>query len=134
MIQVAKRLIQGLTLMMVLYAAYCIVQAPMAQPEAGGIAQKLFYCHLGSAGTMYAAFLAGLVSSLVYLRTRDEKWDQLTESCHEVGLVFCSLVLVSGPMWARPVWGTWWRWGGTSTRHGSRAPGPPRPRARDRRG
>ena len=84
--------------------------APVAQPEAGGYAQKIFYYHVGAAVTMQLAFLVGFGASLLYLWRRADPLDCLAVSANEVGLLFCTMVLVTGPLWARPVWGTWWRW------------------------
>lgn len=75
-----------------------------------GPAQKIFYVHVSAA---WAAFLAfGLVGFLgvLYLWMRDAKLDRLAESAAEVGTVFTTVVLVTGPLWARPVWGTYWTW------------------------
>ena len=50
------------------------------------------------------------VSSVLYLWKRAERWDLLGQAAAEVGLIFTSLVLITGSLWARPVWGTWWSW------------------------
>lgn len=94
----------------VAYSLWRVAGAPVAQPEAGGLAQKIFYYHVGSALTMYLAFLVGGVASVLYLRRQQRNWDLVAAANLEVGLVFCTLVLITGPLWARPVWGTWWRW------------------------
>jgi len=76
-----------------------------------GAAQKIFYIHVPAA--MMGLYLAcGLlaISSIVYLWIRDERLDRLAESSAEVGLVFMGIVLVTGPVWARTSWGTWWVW------------------------
>ena len=75
-----------------------------------GAAQKIFYLH---APTAWAAFLAfGVVGacSLLYLLLKDAKLDRLAASSAEVGVVFTTGVLCTGPLWARPIWGTWWTW------------------------
>lgn len=75
-----------------------------------GIVQKIFYFHVSCAFAMYAGFgLAGLFA-LLYLFSRDVLWDCLSHAGQSVGLLFCSMVLVSGPLWAKPIWGTWWTW------------------------
>jgi len=81
-----------------------------ADPAMGGQLQRIFYFHVPSAWVAYLAFAIVFVSSLAYLRTRARRWDLLAHSAAEIGVVFCSLVLVTGPIWARPVWGTWWQW------------------------
>ncbi len=76
-----------------------------------GAAQKIFYVHVPAAIIgMY--FCCGLlfICSIMYLWIKDERLDRLAESAAEVGLVFMGIVLVTGPVWARSSWGTWWVW------------------------
>lgn len=75
-----------------------------------GAAQKIFYFHVPAAIVTYTSVAVLLAGSLGYLWTRDRRWDDLSRSATEVGLVFCTLVLITGPIWARPAWGTWWTW------------------------
>jgi heme exporter protein C len=75
-----------------------------------GAAQKIFYFHVASAITMYAAVAVLLAGGVAYLWTRDLRWDNLSRAANEAGLVFCGIVLISGPIWAKPAWGTWWTW------------------------
>jgi heme exporter protein C len=73
-----------------------------------GVVQRIFYFHVPSA---FAAFLGiGLCAllSTVYLLTRDRRYDLLAHASGEIGVLFCTIVLVTGPIWARPVWGVWW--------------------------
>jgi heme exporter protein C len=63
-----------------------------------------------SAWTAFLLFLTNLVASVVYLIRRNPKADALAVVCAEVGVVFCAIVLITGPIWARPVWGIWWTW------------------------
>jgi len=76
-----------------------------------GPAQKILYVHATTAFVaLYLAFALMAVCSLLYLFLKDEKLDRLAESCAEVGLAFTTVVLISGPLWGRPVWGAWWTW------------------------
>lgn len=76
-----------------------------------GPAQKIFYVHVPSAFTaLYIAFPILAIASAVYLWLRDVRADRVAESAAEVGLVFMTVVLVSGPIWGKPIWGTWWTW------------------------
>lgn len=75
-----------------------------------GIVQKIFYFHVPSAYAMYVAFVVSAVGSALYLWRRDAKWDALAVAGAEVGLIFCLIVLVTGPLWARKAWGTYWTW------------------------
>ncbi len=84
--------------------------ARRADPAMGGDLQRIFYFHVPSAWIAYLAFAIVFVSSIAYLRTEARRWDLLAHAAAEIGVVFCTLVLVTGPIWARPVWGTWWQW------------------------
>jgi len=76
-----------------------------------GPAQKIFYLHVPSAFTaLYVAFPLLAIASGVYLWLRDDRLDRFAESTAEVGLVYMTVVLVTGPIWAKPIWGTWWTW------------------------
>ena len=73
-----------------------------------GAAQKIYYLHLPAALNAYIAFGIVALASVVYLWLRDERADRLAESAAEVGLLFTTVVLTTGPIWGRPIWGTWW--------------------------
>ena len=75
-----------------------------------GIVQKIFYFHVPSAYAMYIGFAVSAVGSAVYLIKRDPKWDAVAVAGAEVGTLFCLIVLLTGPLWARKAWGVWWTW------------------------
>lgn len=75
-----------------------------------GAAQKIFYFHVPSAFVTYAGVAVMLGASIAYLWTRDLKWDALALAATEVAVLFCTIVLITGPIWAKPAWGTWWTW------------------------
>ena len=76
-----------------------------------GLAQKIFYLHVPAAIiALYVAVGVLAVTSAVYLWLKDDRLDRVAESSAEVGLVFLSVVLLTGPLWGKPVWGTWWEW------------------------
>ena len=75
-----------------------------------GAAQKIFYIHVPAAWVAFLAFFLVAVASGVYLWLRDERLDRFAESSAEVGVVFTTVVLVTGPLWAKPIWGTYWAW------------------------
>ena len=75
-----------------------------------GIVQKIFYFHVPSAYGMYLGFGASAIGSAVYLAKRDPKWDAVGVAGAEVGMLFCIMVLATGPLWARKAWGLWWTW------------------------
>jgi heme exporter protein C len=72
--------------------------------------QRIFYFHLPSWIAMFGAFCAVFYANVAYLVTRNRKWDALGVSGVEVGVVCCTAGLITGPLWARPVWGIWWTW------------------------
>ncbi len=72
--------------------------------------QKIFYLHVSAAMTLYLAFGVNFIFSIKYLIKRKSDDDLLAASAAEIGLVFCTIVLLSGPIWARYAWDTWWTW------------------------
>ncbi len=75
-----------------------------------GLAQKILYIHAPSAWAALSAFTLVGVASVGYLLFKDPRLDAFAEASSEVGLAFGAVMLTTGPMWARPVWGTWWQW------------------------
>jgi heme exporter protein C len=75
-----------------------------------GLAQKIFYIHVPSAWVAFLAFGILGVTSAVYLFLKDPRLDLFAASTAEVGMVFTTAVLVTGPIWGKPIWGTWWTW------------------------
>ena len=75
-----------------------------------GLVQRIFYFHAASAWAGMTAFLICFAANLMYVWRRQEKWDALGVSCAEVGLAFITVVLITGPIWAKPAWGIYWTW------------------------
>ena len=75
-----------------------------------GAAQKIFYIHVPAAWVAFLAFGLVAIASGVYLWLRDARLDRFAESSAEVGVIFTSVVLITGPLWAKPIWGTYWAW------------------------
>jgi heme exporter protein C len=75
-----------------------------------GAAQKIFYIHVPAAWIAFLAFGLVAIASAVFLWLRDQRLDQFAESSAEVGVVFTTVVLITGPLWAKPIWGTYWAW------------------------
>jgi heme exporter protein C len=75
-----------------------------------GLAQKIFYIHAPSAWVAFLAFGLVGVASIVYLFLKDPRADLFAASSAEVGMVFTTEVLVTGPIWGKTIWGTWWTW------------------------
>ena len=93
---------------MILALAGALLLAPTEKTM--GDVQRIFYFHLGSAAAAFVSFTGVLVASVAFLLRRVAVWDNLAVSSAEVGLLFSTFVLLTGPLWARPVWGTWWVW------------------------
>jgi len=75
-----------------------------------GPAQKILYVHAPAAWVAFLAFGVVALVSIVYLWLRDDRLDRIAESSAEVGVVFTTVVLITGPLWGKPVWGTYWTW------------------------
>ena len=75
-----------------------------------GHVQRVFYFHVPMAIMSFLSFFLVLIGSVGYLITRKDRWDGLAHAAAEVGVVFVTLALITGIIWARPVWGTWWTW------------------------
>lgn len=75
-----------------------------------GVAQRIFYVHVPSAWIAYLAFGVVLVGSVAYLRTLDSRWDWVAYASARAGVVFTILNLITGMLWGRPIWGTYWVW------------------------
>jgi heme exporter protein C len=75
-----------------------------------GAAQKIFYVHVPSAWVAFLAYLLVGGCSILYFFLRDPRLDRLAASAAEVGTVFITGVLLTGPIWAKPIWGVWWTW------------------------
>ena len=75
-----------------------------------GDVQRIFYFHVPSAWVGFLAFFVTLCMSIAFLRTGDLKWDRVSAASVEVGLVFTVMAIISGSIWARPAWNTWWTW------------------------
>ncbi|MGH7752343.1 MAG: cytochrome c biogenesis protein CcsA [Gemmatimonadales bacterium] len=97
----------GLVLLAGLY-----VQALAFTPleRAQGAAQKIFYIHVPAAITAELAFILVGLASVFFLFLRDPRLDRFAESSAEVGVAFTVIVLTTGPLWGKPIWGAWWVW------------------------
>src|SRR5579862_8438561 len=107
-----KRAFPILAILTAILLAYGLYQALWVAPteKTMGDVQRIFYYHVPSAWTAGVLFFANFLASIAYLVWRNTKADALAVASAEVGVVFCTVVLVTGPIWARPVWGIWWTW------------------------
>jgi heme exporter protein C len=75
-----------------------------------GHIQRIFYFHMGAVWVATIAFTVVFIASIQYLRKESRFWDILALSSAEIGILFTTLTIITGSIWAKPVWGTWWTW------------------------
>ncbi|WP_152412703.1 cytochrome c biogenesis protein CcsA [Nitrolancea hollandica] len=102
----ALGVLAGLTMLIALYMMAFYVPSDRVQ----GISQRIFYIHVPMAWDAFLAFFVVFIGGIMYLVRRSPGWDQLARAAAEIGLVFTSLVLITGSLWGKPIWGTWWSW------------------------
>src|SRR5579872_739414 len=107
-----KSLFYILSLVALVLLSYGLYQALVVAPTelTMGNVQRIFYYHVPSAWTAFLLFFVNFLASVMYLIRRSPRTDALAVTTAEVGVVFCTVVLVTGPLWAKPVWGIWWTW------------------------
>lgn len=105
-----KRIILGaVAILLVIVAAYAsFFIAP--QERTMGLIQRIFYFHAATAWAGEMTFFVCFLANLLYVWKRQPKYDWLGVSSAEVGLACITVVLITGPIWAHPVWGIWWTW------------------------
>jgi heme exporter protein C len=104
-----RRVFPAVTCVTMLAALYLVFMVVPTEQQMG-IVQRIFYFHVSSAWMAFLGFFLVAGASAVYLWNGSRGADRLAEAAAEVGVLFCSLVLVTGPIWARPIWGVWWTW------------------------
>jgi heme exporter protein C len=90
--------------------AFVFLRVPDAQLPAGGVSQKIFYFHVPAAYAMYLSGVVGFLASAFYLAGASDKRDAWAKAGAECACIFGSLVLTSGPLWAKKAWGVYWTW------------------------
>lgn len=106
---VALKILDIVSLIVLVIATYLALFFAPTERVMGEV-QKVFYFHIGTAWTALLGFVLAAVFSVVYLVTKDLKWDRLQVASIEVSLVFFLITIVLGSIWARPAWNTWWTW------------------------
>ena len=105
----AKTSLAAITGVMMLVDLYLIFMVAPTDAVLGHV-QRVFYFHVPIAIMSFLAFFVVFLGSLMYLIKRTPKWDAIAHASAEVGVVFVTLALITGIIWARPVWNTWWTW------------------------
>ncbi|HET9179329.1 MAG TPA: cytochrome c biogenesis protein CcsA [Terriglobia bacterium] len=103
------RLHSALTFAGLVVALYMIFLYAPEEMTMGEV-QRIFYIHVPAAWVSLMGFSIIFVASIVYLWKRAQFADELAHATAEVGFIFCTCVLVTGPLWAKPAWGIWWTW------------------------
>ena len=106
---VARDVLFALSALLMAVALYMIfLWAPTEQNL--GVSQRIFYFHVPLGWLGMVSIIVVAFASIMHLATGRERWDALAHSTAEVGLVCATLILVTGSIWAKPVWGVWWTW------------------------
>lgn len=105
----ARTLFTGLSFALMM-AALSLIFLYVPTEAAMGILQRIFYIHVPVCWVALVAFLVVFVGSILFLWRRDNKWDAVACSSAEIGLIFTTLALVTGSIWAKASWGVWWTW------------------------
>jgi heme exporter protein C len=97
-----------LLLGMILALYMALIGAPRERTM--GDLQRIFYFHVPAGITGMTAFAINFIASLMFIIKKNRWWDRLALSAAEIGVVFLAIVLITGPIWAKPVWFVWWTW------------------------
>src|SRR6059036_1327056 len=103
------RVLPALTCVPMLAALYLVFMVVPTEQQMG-IVQRIFYFHVSSAWMAFLGFFLVAGASAVYLWNGSAGADRLALAAGEVGVLFCTILLITGPIWARPIWGVWWTW------------------------
>ena len=104
-----KIILLGLSFVLMVTALYLVfVYVPTEKQM--GIVQRIFYLMVPLGWLALLSFLIVFIGSVLYLKSRKSRWDILAHSSAEAGIVFTTLALITGSIWAKPIWGKWWIW------------------------
>ncbi len=102
-------LLAGLGIGLMIAALYMVFMYVPTDKHTG-IVQRIFYFHVPVAWVAFLAFFITFIYSILYLWKRNMKLDAIASASAEIGVIFTTLVLITGPIWAKPIWGIWWTW------------------------
>ena len=105
-IKTSLALITGVMMLVDLYLIFMVAPTDSVL----GHVQRVFYFHVPIAVMSFLAFFIVFICSLMFLIKRSPRWDAIAHASAEVGVVFVTLALITGIIWARPIWNTWWTW------------------------
>ena len=93
-----------------LFAAMSAIFLYVPTEKTEGAVQRIMYFHVPCAWLSFFAFFVVFLCSILFLWKKEREWDIYAHASAEIGVIFCSLVLITGPIWAKPIWGAWWVW------------------------
>ncbi len=105
----ALKILDAVSLILLLVAAYLALVVAPTERVLGDV-QRVFYFHVGTAWVALIGFVFTAALSVVYLVTKNLKWDRIQVAAVEVSVVFFLITIILGSIWARPAWNTWWTW------------------------
>lgn len=103
------KVLNGVTGVLFAVALYLVLFYAPREAVMGDV-QRVFYFHVAAGWVGALAFLVTAVAGAVYLARADHRWDLVAQASVEIGIVFTLINIVSGSIWARPIWNTWWTW------------------------
>jgi heme exporter protein C len=104
-----SKILLGMSLVLMIVSLY-LVFIYVPTEESMGIVQRIFYLMVPMGWLTLLAFLVVFISSILYLAQKESRWDILAYSSAEVGFVFTTLAIITGSIWAKPIWEVWWTW------------------------
>ncbi|MEN8181676.1 MAG: cytochrome c biogenesis protein CcsA [Myxococcota bacterium] len=96
--------------LLILIAAWLLLVIAAPEDAVQGVVQKILYVHVPAIFSAYLGFLITALAGILYLWREEDRYDRLAASAAEVGVIFCCVFLVTGPIWAKATWGRWWTW------------------------
>lgn len=105
-----RNILFGLSVVLMMTALYLVFIYVSTERDMG-IVQRIFYIMVPSGWLAMLSFVIIFISSILYLTKREGKWDILAYCAAEIGIIFTTLTLITGSLWAKPAWNTWWDWG-----------------------
>jgi heme exporter protein C len=99
----------GISFLLILLSLYMVFIYVPTEVNMG-VVQRIFYYHVPLAWLSFLAFFFVFLGSIGYLWQKQQRWDTLAQSAAEIGVIFTTLFLLTGSIWAKPAWGVWWLW------------------------
>lgn len=103
------KILDIVTIILLLVATWMVFFYAPTEAVMGNV-QRVFYFHVAAGWVGMLGFLVAAIAGIAYLRTKDSKWDIVEVSAVEIGMVFALINVITGSIWARPIWNTWWTW------------------------